>query len=59
MSMTFIIGNFQSYCKSEHFQVKWNKITQNMCKSDSMFFIYKIVHYLNDFWNLFLGKVYH
>ena len=57
--MTFIIGNFQSYCKSEHFQVKWNKITQNMCKSDSMFFIYKIVHYLNDFWNLFLGKVYH
>ena len=24
-----------------------------MCKSDSIFFIYKVVHYLNDFWNLF------
>ena len=38
---------------------KVNKITRDMCKSDSIFVIYKIVHYLNDFWNLFLDKVYH
>ena len=32
-----------------------------MSKSDSIFIIiiYKIVHYLNDFCNLFLDKVYH
>ena len=35
--MTFIIGTFQSHCKSKHNQVKWNKITQDMCKSDSIF----------------------
>ena len=30
-----------------------------MCKSDSIFFLtYEVVHYLNDFWNLFLNKVY-
>ena len=56
--MTFITGAFQSHCKSEHNQVKWNKTTQNMCKSDSIIFIYKIVHYLNDFWDLFLDKIY-
>ena len=57
-SMTFIIGTFQSQCKSEHNQIKWNKITRDMCKTDSIFFIYKIVHHLNDFWNLFLDKIY-
>ena len=35
--MTSIIGTFQSHCKSEHNQIKWNKITQAMCKSDSIF----------------------
>ena len=35
--MTFIIGTFQFHCKSEHSQVKWNKITRDMCKSDSIF----------------------
>ena len=35
--MTFIIGTFKSHCKCEHNQVKWNKITQDMCKSDSIF----------------------
>ena len=35
--MTFIIGTFQSHCKSEHNQVKRNKITSDMCKSDSIF----------------------
>ena len=30
-----------------------------MGKSDrGMFIIYKVVDYLNDFWNLFLDKVY-
>ena len=57
--MTFIIGTFQSHCESKHNQVKWNKVTQDMFKSDSIFFIYKIVHCLNNFWNLLLDKVYH
>ena len=35
--MTFIIGSFQFYSKSERKQVKWNKITSEMCKSDSIF----------------------
>ena len=34
--MTFIIGIFQFYYKSEHKQVKKNKIKQDMCKSDSI-----------------------
>ena len=33
--MTFTIGFF--HCKSEHKQVKWSKIKQDMCKSDSIF----------------------
>ena len=37
ISMTFIIGTFQSLCKSEYNQVKRNKITRDMCKSDSIF----------------------
>ena len=28
---------FQFDCESEHKQVKWNKIKQNMCKSDIVF----------------------
>ena len=36
-SMNFITGTFQSCCKSEHNQVKWNKITRDMCKADSIF----------------------
>ena len=35
--MTFIIGAFQSHCKSEYNQVRWNKIIGGMCKSDSIF----------------------
>ena len=57
--MTFIIATFQSHCKSEHNQVKWNKITRDTYKSGSIFVIYKVVHYLIDFWNLFLEKFYH
>ena len=34
------------------------KIKRGMCKSDSIFVIYKMVHYLNDFWDLFLAKVF-
>ena len=33
--MIFTIGIFQFYGKSEHKQVKRNKIKQDMCKSDS------------------------
>ena len=40
--MTFIIETFQSHCKSEQNEVKWNKITPDMCKFDSIFFIYKL-----------------
>ena len=32
--MTFTIGTFQSHCKSENDQVKLNKITSDMCKSN-------------------------
>ena len=39
ISMTFMIYTFQSHCKSEHNQVKWNKITRDMGKSDRIFFI--------------------
>ena len=35
--MAFIIGSSQPDCKSEHNQVKWNKITWDMWKSDSIF----------------------
>ena len=35
--MTFIIGTFQFRCKTEHKQVKRNKITQKMYKSESIF----------------------
>ena len=35
--MIFTIGIFQFYGKSEHKQVKRNKIKQDMCKSDSSF----------------------
>ena len=35
--LTFIIGNFQFYCQSEHKQVKRNKITPEMSKCDSNF----------------------
>ena len=57
--MTFIVIISQFHCKSEHKQVKWNKVTRDMCKSDGISLLtYKVVHYLNDFWNLFLDKVY-
>ena len=35
--MTFVIGSFQFYSKSEHKQIKWYKIKREMCKSDSIF----------------------
>ena len=35
--MAFIIGTFLFQCKSEYKQVKWNKIIQDKCKSDSIF----------------------
>ena len=37
--MTWIVGTFQSHCKSEHNQVRWSKITQDMFKSDSIFYL--------------------
>ena len=55
--MNFIIFTFQFHCKSEHKQVKWNKIIRDMCKCHSIFLIYKVVHYLNDFLNLFLDNI--
>ena len=53
---TFIIGIFQSSF-NKWVQTKI-KIKRGMCKSDSIFVIYKMVHYLNDFWDLFLAKVF-
>ena len=55
--MTFIIGTFESHCKSEYNQVKWNKITRDV-NLTVFFLIYKVVHYLNDLWDLFLDKLY-
>ena len=45
--MTFIIGTFQSHCKSEHNQVikshwTWANLTV-------VFLVYKVARYLNDF----------
>ena len=37
ISMTFIIATFESHCKSERNPVKGNKITQDICKSESIF----------------------
>ena len=55
--MTFIIGTFQSHCKSERNQseIKSHRIYANLTV---FFLIYKVVLYLNDFRNLFLDKVY-
>ena len=53
--MTFIISIFQFPHKSEHKQVKWNEIKQDISKSDSIF------PYLQPgtlFKWLFLDKVY-
>ena len=53
--MTFIIGSSQPDCKSEHNQVK----SHGTCGNLTVYFlIYKVVHYLNDFRNLLLDKVY-
>ena len=49
---------FQFHCKSEYKQVTWNKIKQDMRKSDSIFPYYNVILCLNDFWNLFLEKYY-
>ena len=54
--MTFIIRTFQSHCKSEHNQVKWNKITRVMWKAGSIF--YKLVHWLNNLSNLFFDNTF-
>ena len=56
--MTFIIEAFQPHCKSEQNQVKWKKTTRDLFKSDYCFLIYKEVHCLNGFWDLFLDKAY-
>ena len=63
--MTFIIGTLQSHGKSEHKQVKWNKITRDhMCKPDSIF-PYLQMKYLDiqiftlfKWLLIFFGKVY-
>ena len=59
--MTFVIGTLQPQFKSEHIQVKWNKITRDMCKSDNIFqgstlfkWILKIISQSLSFW----GKMY-
>ena len=35
--MTFIVSICQVHCKSEHKQVKWNKIKRDILESDSIF----------------------
>ena len=35
-----VIGTFQSHCKSEHNQVKRNKITQDMCANLTVFVLF-------------------
>ena len=55
--MTFIIGTFQIHSKNERKQVKRSKDHMGDVQT-VFFFIYKVVHYLNDFLNLFLHTVY-
>ena len=50
----FIIGIFQFHCKSEHKQVKWNKMKEDMFKTDSIFPCLQSSSYLNDFRIYFL-----
>ena len=57
--MTFIIGTFQFHCKSEqHIKQREIKSHGTYANQTLFFFIYKVVHYFNDFWKLFLDNVY-
>ena len=70
--MNFIIGIFQHRCKSnvkwkvkfvsnvmfEHKHVKWKKSNETCANLTVFLPIYKVVHDLNDFWNLFFHNVY-
>ena len=56
--MTSIIGTFQSHFKSEHNQESEIKSHGTFANLTVFFLIYKVVHYLNDLWNLFIDKVY-
>ena len=55
--MTFINDTFPFHWKSKHKQVK-GKNYAGYVQIWQQFFIHKVVPYLNDFWNLFLNKVY-
>ena len=48
--MTFIIGTFQFQCKSEQ-HIKQREIKSHGTYANQIlfFFIYKVVHYFNDF----------
>ena len=57
--MTFIIGTFQFQCKSEqHIKQREIKSHGTYANQTLFFLIYKVVHYFNDFWKLFLDNVY-
>ena len=55
VSVTFIIDIFQFQQKSEHKQVKCNG---TRAKVTVFFLIYKVVHYLNYFRNLFVDTIF-
>ena len=51
ISMILIIGIFQFHCRSEHKQIKWNKIKREMCKSDSIFnYLQRVITNITDEW---------
>ena len=56
--MNFVIETFRSHCKSEHNQVKWNKITPDICKSDSTFPYLQGSTLFKGLLKLFLDKIY-
>ena len=56
--MPFIIDAFLFHCKSDHKQGKPNKVTGIYVNQTVFFLINRAVHDLNNFWNLFLDKLY-
>ena len=46
------------WSQNECTQLKWSKTKQDMLESERIFLFQKVVRYINDFWDLFLNKVY-
>ena len=58
VSMTAIIDIFQFHCKNEHKRKREIKSHVKCANLTVFILIYKVVHYLIDFGNLFFDEVY-